>query len=75
MQSSRRASTPTAWIISAGTDYMTGTRAGAIDFDWLMEHIRVRAVEIDAPDADDEDGFAPIEVQTFCLDAKALPAS
>jgi HD superfamily phosphohydrolase len=35
----------------------------------------VRAVEIDAPDADDEDGFAPIEVQTFCLDAKALPAA
>jgi uncharacterized protein len=54
---------------------MTGTQAGAIDFDWLMEHIRVRAVEIDAPDTDHDDGFAPIEVQTFCLDAKALPAA
>ena len=54
---------------------MTGTHAGAIDFDWLMEHIRVRKVEIDAPDADDEDGFAPIEVSTFCLDAKAAPAA
>jgi uncharacterized protein len=54
---------------------MTGTHAGAIDFDWLMEHIRVRMVEIDAPDADDDDGFAPIEVQTFCLDAKAAPAA
>lgn len=29
---------------------MTGTGAGAIDFDWLMEHIRVRDIEIDAPE-------------------------
>jgi len=54
---------------------MTGTHAGAIDFDWLVEHVRVRRVEIDAPDADADDGFAPIEVPTFCLDAKALPAA
>jgi HD superfamily phosphohydrolase len=53
---------------------MTGTQAGAIDFDWLMEHVRVRHVEIDAPDADDDD-FTPIKVPTFCLDAKALPAA
>lgn len=54
---------------------MTGTQAGAIDFDWLTEHVRVRNVEIDAPDADGSDSFAPIKVQTFCLDAKALPAA
>lgn len=53
---------------------MTGTQAGAIDFDWLMEHVRVREVEIDAPDADDS-GFMPIGVPTFCLDAKARPAA
>lgn len=52
---------------------MTGTGAGAIDFDWLMEHIRVRAIEIEAVDID-----APHDtesVPTFCLDSKALPAA
>jgi len=52
---------------------MTGTGAGAIDFDWLMEHIRVREIEIDAVDSD-----APgdtIRVPTFCFDSKALPAA
>jgi HD superfamily phosphohydrolase len=52
---------------------MTGTGAGAIDFDWIMEHIRVREIEIDAVDSD-----APSDtvfVQTFCLDSKALPAA
>ncbi|MGE0005202.1 MAG: hypothetical protein AB7S92_06385 [Parvibaculaceae bacterium] len=50
---------------------MTGTGAGAIDFDWLMEHVRVGWVPIEAPDA--MDGEEP--VLTFCLDAKALPAA
>ncbi len=52
---------------------MTGTGAGAIDFDWLREHIRGLEIEIDAVDAD-----APadtVRVPTFCLDAKALPAA
>ena len=52
---------------------MTGTGAGAIDFDWLMEYIRVREIEIDAVDLD-----APtdtVSVPTFCLDSKALPAA
>ncbi len=52
---------------------MTGTGAGAIDFDWLMEHIRVHEIEIDAVDAD-----APadtVSVPTFCLDSKARPAA
>lgn len=52
---------------------MTGTGAGAIDFDWLMEHVRVREILVAAPDAgageDDQ------SVPTFCLDPKALPAA
>jgi HD superfamily phosphohydrolase len=52
---------------------MTGTGAGAIDFDWLMEHIRVREIEIDVPEDPDEDG--QIKVPTFCIDPKALPAA
>lgn len=50
---------------------MTGTGAGAIDFDWLMEHVRVGKVPIEAPDADEEEDH----VATFCLDGKALPAA
>jgi HD superfamily phosphohydrolase len=61
---------------------MTGTGAGAIDFDWLMEQLRVDKVKIEAvdeevkieaagTDGDDE----PIRVSTFCLDPKALPAA
>jgi HD superfamily phosphohydrolase len=52
---------------------MTGTGAGAIDFDWLMEQLRVRSVEIDAADASVDD--EPVRVPTFCLDHKALPAA
>ncbi len=51
---------------------MTGTGAGAIDFDWLIDNIRVAEIEMDAPDE------APTEsrkVSTFCLTAKALPAA
>jgi HD superfamily phosphohydrolase len=52
---------------------MTGTGAGAIDFDWLMEHVRVREIVIEAMDVGvDEDS---VTVPTFCLDAKALPAA
>jgi HD superfamily phosphohydrolase len=50
---------------------MTGTGAGAIDFDWLMEHVRVGGIVIDA--IDDEAGQE--RVPTFCLDMKALPAA
>jgi uncharacterized protein len=52
---------------------MTGTGAGAIDFDWLMEHIRVQSIEIDAVDSDLPDDT--VSVPTFCLDSKALPAA
>lgn len=52
---------------------MTGTGAGAIDFDWLMEHVRVGEVLVDAPDADEEEDAQ--RVPTFCLDYKALAAA
>ena len=52
---------------------MTGTGAGAIDFDWLMEHVRVADIVIDAPDSDT--GEDTSTVATFCLDPKALPAA
>ncbi|GAB1581017.1 HD domain-containing protein [Phyllobacterium phragmitis] len=51
---------------------MTGTGAGAIDFDWLMDNVRVGEIDIGAPDADGE----PVKkVATFCLTAKSLPAA
>lgn len=53
---------------------MTGTGAGAIDFDWLLEHLRVRSVNIEAPDGVGDDDSAP-RVPTFCIDVKALPAA
>ncbi len=52
---------------------MTGTGAGAIDFDWLKDNIRVAEIEIDAPE-EDEVGEAR-KVPTFCLTEKALPAA
>lgn len=54
---------------------MTGSGAGAIDFDWLMEHVRVRPISIEAPGDMSENGDGLIQVPTFCLDAKALPAA
>jgi HD superfamily phosphohydrolase len=52
---------------------MTGTGAGAIDFDWLMDNVRVADVAIGAPDIFEDDPVA--KVATFCLDPKALPAA
>ena len=52
---------------------MTGSGAGAIDFDWLREQVRVREIEIEAPDK--EGGGSPLKVPTFCFDPKALPAA
>ena len=52
---------------------MTGTGAGAIDFDWLKDNIRVAEIEIDAPE-EDEEGESR-KVPTFCLTEKALPAA
>jgi HD superfamily phosphohydrolase len=52
---------------------MTGTGAGAIDFDWLMEQVRVHKIEIEAPDAGSS--AEAVRVPTFCFDPKALPAA
>lgn len=51
---------------------MAGTGAGAIDFDWLLEHIRVKEVSLEAGD-ESEEGVP--RAQTFCLHIKALPAA
>lgn len=51
---------------------MTGTQAGAIDFDWLTEHIRVGGIITEAAEEDEDD---PPRTPTFCLDRKALPAA
>lgn len=51
---------------------MTGIGAGAIDFDWLIENVRVADIELDAPDDSEGD---ELRVPTFCLDKKALPAA
>lgn len=51
---------------------MTGVGAGGIDFDWLIDNIRVAEIEVDAPD---ENGDEPRRVPTFCLEKKALPAA
>ena len=52
---------------------MTGTGAGAIDFDWLMEHVRVAEIVSDAPER--VTGEDNPKVAAFCLDPKALPAA
>ena len=52
---------------------MTGTGAGAIDFDWLMEHVRVADILVDVPELDTAEDTS--KVATFCLDSKALPAA
>ncbi len=52
---------------------MTGSGAGAIDFDWLMEQLQVREIEIEAPEA--SVGAGGVRVPSFCLDRKALPAA
>ena len=51
---------------------MTGIGAGAIDFDWLIENVRVAEIELNTPD--EGDGEAP-KAPTFCLEKKALPAA
>lgn len=45
---------------------MTGTGAGAIDFDWLMDNLRVAEVTLE-----DEQRNVP----TFCFAGKAIPAA
>lgn len=49
---------------------MTGSGAGAIDFDWLRNNIRLAEVSL----AGDDDESGP-KFTTFCLDHKALQAA
>jgi len=50
---------------------MTGSGAGAIDFDWLMENLRIETLDMDPGD----DEGAPLERKSFCLDEKAREAA
>jgi HD superfamily phosphohydrolase len=49
---------------------MTGTGAGAIDFDWLLDNLRVAEISRGGDDEDDTEA-----IKTFCLAEKALQAS
>lgn len=49
---------------------MTGSGAGAIDFDWLIDNIRIANVSLAGDDEEDGPTFT-----TFCLDHKALQAA
>jgi len=50
---------------------MTGSGAGAIDFDWLIENLRIEAIDID-PGGDDQGALQRV---SFCLDEKAREAA
>ncbi len=50
---------------------MTGSGAGAIDFDWLLENLRIETIDFEPP-ARDEPAIPRV---TFCLDAKAVEAA
>ena len=51
---------------------MTGTGAGAIDLDWLMDNVRVEAIDFAPADAD---GADPVYEHSFCLEHKARDAA
>ncbi|TAI62253.1 hypothetical protein CWO89_30710 [Bradyrhizobium sp. Leo170] len=52
--------------------YMTGTGAGAIDLDWLMDNVRVAEIDFAPAESDDAD---PIYQHSFCLEHKARDAA
>ena len=52
--------------------YMTGTGAGAIDLEWLMDNVRVAEIDFAPPDAN---GDYPIYEHSFCLGYKARDAA
>lgn len=49
---------------------MTGSGAGAIDFDWLLDNLDVGTIPIGSDDDESDDGL-----RTFCLKRKALQAA
>jgi uncharacterized protein len=52
--------------------YMTGTGAGAIDTEWLMDNVRVAAIDFSPPDAG---GGDQIFEHSFCFGYKARDAA
>ena len=52
--------------------YMTGTGAGAIDLEWLMDNVRVASLDFSLPDGTET---APIHRSSFCLLFKARDAA
>jgi len=49
---------------------MTGTGAGAIDFDWLLDNLRIAEIRRGG-----DDDVESESVRTFCLDEKALQSA
>ena len=52
---------------------MTGSGAGAIDFEWLLDNLRV--VDIDANSGDDTEESGSYTIQAFAFEEKALQAA
>jgi uncharacterized protein len=52
--------------------YMTGTGAGAIDLEWLMDNVRVADIDFSPPETV---GGDPIYEHSFCLGYKARDAA
>lgn len=52
--------------------YMTGTGAGAIDLEWLMDNVRVAEIDFSPPDSN---GGDPVYEHSFCLSYKARDAA
>jgi uncharacterized protein len=49
---------------------MTGSGAGAIDYDWLVDNVRIADISLAGDDEEEGPSFT-----TFCLDQKALQAA
>jgi HD superfamily phosphohydrolase len=49
---------------------MTGSGAGAIDYDWLIDNVRIADISLAGDDDEEGPSFS-----TFCLDLKALQAA
>ena len=52
---------------------MTGSGAGGIDFDWLIDNLRVTKVSSDPEEENEDQSAAPIS--TFCFAEKAAQAA
>jgi HD superfamily phosphohydrolase len=52
--------------------YMTGTGAGAIDLEWLLDNVRVSDIDVAPPESDAEE---QVLQRSFCLSYKAREAA